>query len=54
MRPDAELEIWDTTTGQPAAPGASKACREELARREVSAKRFRPPLVALVGQELAG
>jgi hypothetical protein len=26
-------EIWDTTTGKPAAPAASKAWREDLARK---------------------
>jgi hypothetical protein len=33
MRPDSEPEIWDMTTGQPVAPGASKAWRDELARK---------------------
>jgi hypothetical protein len=31
--PDAELDIWDTTTGKPAAPAGSKAWRDELARK---------------------
>ncbi len=31
--PDAEPEIYDTSTGQPCAPGASKAWREELKGR---------------------
>ncbi len=29
--PDADPEIFDLETGEPAAPGASKAWREELA-----------------------
>jgi hypothetical protein len=29
--PDVEIDIWDTTTGKPAAPGASKSWREEIA-----------------------
>ena len=32
--PDAEPEVFDTASGQPCAPGASKAWREEL-RKEV-------------------
>lgn len=31
--PDAEIEIIDTETGRPAAPGASKNWREELRSR---------------------
>jgi hypothetical protein len=31
--PDVEIDIWDTTTGKPAAPGASKSWREEIARK---------------------
>jgi hypothetical protein len=31
--PDVEVDIWDTTTGKPAAPGASKSWREEIARK---------------------
>ena len=31
--PDAEPEVIDTETGQPAAPGASAASREELRNR---------------------
>ena len=30
---DANVEVLDTATGQPAAPGASTASREELAKR---------------------
>lgn len=30
---DVELEIIDTATGQPVAPGASKSWREDLAGR---------------------
>ena len=29
-QPDSDPEIWDTTTGKPAAPAASKAWREGL------------------------
>ncbi len=32
-QPDSDPEIWDTTTGKPAAPAASKAWREDLARK---------------------
>jgi hypothetical protein len=32
-RPDSEPEIWDTTTGKPAAPAASKEWRDDLARK---------------------
>jgi hypothetical protein len=32
-QPDSELEIWDMTTGKPAAPGASKEWRDDLARK---------------------
>jgi hypothetical protein len=32
-RPECEPEIWDTTTGKPAAPAASKAWRDDLARK---------------------
>ena len=32
---DAEPEVFDTATGQPCAPGASKAWREAL-KREVA------------------
>ncbi len=31
--PDAEPEIFDTSTGKPCAPAASKSWREELASR---------------------
>ena len=30
---DAQLDIIDTTTGQPVAPGASGSWREDLAKR---------------------
>ena len=30
---DAEPEVLDTATGKPVAPGASKAWRDELAKR---------------------
>jgi hypothetical protein len=33
VAPDVEVDIWDTTTGKPAAPGASKSWREEIARK---------------------
>ena len=33
VQPDSDAEIWDTTTGKPAAPAASKAWREDLARK---------------------
>ena len=32
-QPDSDPEIRDTTTGKPAAPAASKAWREDLARK---------------------
>lgn len=32
-QPDSELEIWDMTTGKPAAPAASKEWRDDLARK---------------------
>ena len=31
--PDAEPEVFDTATGKPSAPGASKAWREDLKKR---------------------
>ncbi len=31
--PDAEPEVYDTSTGKPCAPGASKNWREELKSR---------------------
>ncbi len=31
--PDAEPEIYDTSTGEPCAPGASKNWREEMKNR---------------------
>jgi hypothetical protein len=30
---DRDPEIWDMTTGKPAAPAASKTWREDLARK---------------------
>jgi hypothetical protein len=33
VQPDSDAEIWDTTTGKPGAPAASKAWREDLARK---------------------
>jgi hypothetical protein len=32
-QPDSDPEIWDTTTGKPAAPAASKSWREDPARK---------------------
>jgi hypothetical protein len=32
-QPDSDPEICDTTTGKPAAPAASKAWREDRARK---------------------
>jgi hypothetical protein len=40
-QPGMEAEIWDTTTGKPAAPGASKASREELTRRPLVSRDHR-------------
>jgi hypothetical protein len=36
-QPDSDPEIWDTTTGKPAAPAASKAWREDLSRKVADA-----------------
>jgi hypothetical protein len=32
-RPESEPEIFDTSTGKPVAPGASKADRDDLATK---------------------
>jgi hypothetical protein len=32
-RPESEPEILDTATGKPVSPGASKAWRDDLARK---------------------